>query len=241
MKALALLLACSLWGTSVLAQDQAADQIARVKAEFAGKSFAEINATLASMRPLAFSESDKKMLMRDLPLITDSNRVADRRQLDRLAARLQATLKLYDRAGVIELVVFRDPRPIIYNKPGVVVVLSTEMLKMVGDNDAALVGVVAHELAHEYVAMSMLHALQATDLVKIRQLELFCDAVAVITLLNLQLDPASYSQALTRICAHSKAAASLNDGTGSHPALATRLKLIAEIRALMQSVLSPRE
>jgi len=70
MKRLALLLACSLWVSSALAQDKAEDQIARVKANFAGKSLADINSALASMRPEAFGESDKKKLLLQSPYET---------------------------------------------------------------------------------------------------------------------------------------------------------------------------
>jgi len=229
MKAFALFLACCLWDTSVFAQTRVAERIAEVKAEFAGKSLSEINSALASIRPAAVKEADKHKLLRNLPLITAANLITDIMELNYLKARLESALRLHDRVGVVELVVFRDPRPIVYNKPGVVVVLSTEVLRIVGNTDAALVGVVSHELAHEYVAMPMLYAVQVQDTLQIQRLELFCDAVAVITLLTLHLDPAGYCKALKQICRHSLAAKSLNDGTGSHPALAVRLKLIDEI------------
>ena len=232
MKPLALLLACSLWAPCVFAQRE--EELARVKASFAGKSLADINSQLASMRPQAVSDSDKKKLLEALPLVTAANRVTDRKRLERLAARLQPAFKLHDRADVEELIVFNDPRPIVYNKPGAVVVLSTEVLKIAGDDDAALVGVVAHELAHEYVAMPMLNALRASDDGKIRELELFCDAVAVVTIVSLRMNPNSYCKVLKRICRHSKAASTLNDGSSSHPSLETRLKLIAGIEALLE-------
>jgi hypothetical protein len=234
MKALALLVACSLWVPSALAQKKTEDQIARVKATFEGKSLADINTALASIRPEPFNESDRKKLLEDLPFVTAANRITERKQLEHLGARLQNALKLHGRAGIVELIVFNDPRPIVFNKPGVVVALSTEVLKIVGGDDAALVGVVAHELAHEYVAMPMLYALRAGDNERIRELELFCDAVAVVTLLSLQMNPTSYSEALDRICRHSQAAAYLNDGSGSHPSLGVRLKLIAGIKALLE-------
>ena len=234
MKALALLVACSLWVSSALAQDKTEDQIARVMANFEGKSLADINSALASMRPKPLNESDKKKLLEDLPLVTAANRISDRKRLEHLVARLQDALRFHARAGVVEIIVFNDPRPIVYNKPGVVVVLSTEVLKIVGVDDAALVGVVAHELSHEYVAMAMLYALRAGDDVRIRELELFCDAVAVVTLLSLHMNPASYSEALKRICRHSQAAAALNDGSSSHPSLDARLKLIAALKTLLE-------
>lgn len=234
VKSLTLFVACSLWVSSALAQNLNDQQIAQIKSDFAGKSAADVNAALGRIRPMRVSESDKKILLKDLPLVASTNRVTDRRELARLSARLLAVLTLHDRSGVVELIVFRDSRPIIYNKPGVVVVLSTEVLKLVGDDDAALIGVVAHELAHEYVAMQTLIALRANDQAKLRRLELFCDAIAVATLLNLNLAPAGYAKVLEHICTHSQSATELNDGSGSHPALAVRLKLISEIQAQLE-------
>ena len=169
------------------------------------------------MRPEAVSQTDKSLLMRELPLVNAHNRVEDGRQLVRLYARVETTLELYKRHGIVDLVIFRDSRPIVYSKPGVVLVISTEVLKIVGSDDAALIGLVAHELAHEYVAMQMLSALRSGDLSRIRELELFCDAVATVVLLNLGLDPAHYASVLRRIATHSQAAAALNDGSNSHP------------------------
>src|SRR5215471_19734479 len=103
MKALALLLACTLWETSVLAQDREAEQIAQVRAEFTGKSLVEINGWLAAIRPVAVSSAEQQILLRDLPLITQANSVADYSELFRLRTRLEAALGLHGRAGVIEL------------------------------------------------------------------------------------------------------------------------------------------
>jgi hypothetical protein len=234
MKPLALLLACSLSASSDFPGGQTEEQIARVRSNFIGKSLAEINAALASMRPDAVSESDKKKLLEDLPLVTAANRVNDHKRLEHLVARVQGALKLHGRAGIMEIIVFNDSRPIVYNKPGVVVVLSTEVLKIVGDDDAALIGVVAHELAHEYVALPMLYALRAANNLKTSELELFCDAVAVVTILSLRMNPDSYRKALERICRHSQEAAFLNEGSGSHPSLDARLRLIAEIKGAVE-------
>jgi predicted Zn-dependent protease len=120
----------------------------------------------------------------------------------------------------------------------VVLVISTEVLKIVGSDDAALIGLVAHELAHEYVAMQMLSALRSGDLSRIRELELFCDAVATVVLFNLGLDPAHYARVLRRIATHSQAAAALNDGSNSHPAIAARLKVISDVSDLLRSQIS---
>ena len=181
------------------------------------------------MRPAAVSQADKELLMSELPLITSANRIRDQYQLERLRARALPVLKFYERDRIVELIVFKDARPIVYSKPGVMIAISTEVLKIVGPDDAALAGIIAHESAHEYVAMQFLSAVQAQDLERFRELELFCDAVAVVVLLDLGLDPSRYAQIVRRLANHSKAAAILNDGSNSHPAVGARLRLILDI------------
>ncbi|MGI8734481.1 MAG: hypothetical protein ACR2LM_14405 [Pyrinomonadaceae bacterium] len=234
-QALVLLMALSFGLSSALAQDQKDSEVLRAKSAFTGKSLAQISLTLATQRPEQVSLSDKAILTRELPLLNDHNRVKDDRQVARLYARAEATLKFFHRYGVVDLILFRHPQPIVYNKPGVVLVISTEVLKIVGNDEAALAGLLGHELAHEYVALQMLHALRSGDLSKIRELELFCDAVAVVVLLNLGLDPAHYGRALERIVTHSQAARVLNDGSGSHPTMGARLKVISDISNLLRS------
>jgi Zn-dependent protease with chaperone function len=232
LKALTLMMVFSPGMSLALAQNPTESEIAHAEFAFAGKSLTEINVVLAAKRPPPVSPANKSKLMRNLPLVTARNRVEDQRELDGLHSRLQRTLNFYARSGVVDLILFRDSRPIVYSKPGVVVVISNEVMKIVGDDDAALVGIIAHELAHEYVALQMLRALQSGDLTKIRELELFCDAVAVVALLNLGLDPRSYARALQRIATHSQASAQLNNGSRSHPAIEARLKVISDISAL---------
>lgn len=115
------------------------------------------------------------------------------------------------------------------------IAISTEVLKIVGPDDAALAGIIAHESAHEYVAMQFLSAVQAHDLEKLRELELFCDAVAVVVLLDLGLDPSRYAQVVSRTANHSKAAAILNDGSNSHPAVGARLRVIRDITLALKA------
>src|SRR5262249_15266491 len=157
--------------------------------------FEEINLDLTHLRPNPVSNSDKALLLKDLPPLVVENRVTDTRELCQLSARLAATLNLYHRDHIVELIIIRHGEPIVITKPGVVVVLSTEILKIVGSDDAALVGIVAHELAHEYVALEFLEATQSKNQSRMRELELFCDAVAVIVLLEFGLDPAHYAKA----------------------------------------------
>lgn len=210
-------------------QDQQDREISVVESAFKGKSLAEVNTALSRLRPAAVSLTDKTILLRDLPLVNDDNRIKDQGQIDLLRSRLASTLQFFERDQIVELIIFRHTQPIAYSKPGAVVIISTEILKIVGSDDAALIGIVAHELAHEYVAIGFLEALQSRNLSRIRELELFCDAVAVAVMLNLGFDPAQFAKALRTIATHSEAAAELNSGQNSHPALNARLRVISFI------------
>lgn len=211
---------------------QQKSEIARVESWFTGKSIAQIKSDLARLRPEAVNPSDKAFLMKNLPLVNAENRTRDQRQLDELHARLERTLRLFERRGVVEVILFRHKEPIVYSKPGVVTLISTEVLKTVGDDDAALNGVIAHELAHELVAIDLYQATKSGNNVRLRELELFCDAVAVVVLLDQKLDPAGFAHALRRITSHSEASAKLNNGESSHPAVEVRLQVISDISAL---------
>ena len=220
------------WLTFAQSQSHLDGEISAVESWFKGKSRAEIRSVLGKLRPAAVSKSDKAMLMRDLPLVNAHNRIQDQRQVDLLYARLDSTLKYFERDQILELIIFRHEQPIVYSKTGVVLVISTETLRIIGRDDSALIGVVAHELAHEYVALEFLEALKSTNLLKFRELELFCDAIAVVVMLDLQYDPVRYARALKRITIHSPGSAKLNNGENSHPTLSSRLRVISDISTM---------
>lgn len=234
LEAVALLLFCSVSASFSLAQAGSEEdrEISRVESWFNGKSLDEINVALTRLRPSPVNPSDKALLLRDLPSLVVKNRVTDKRALRQLSARLSTLLKLYERVGIVELIIFRHSEPIVISKAGAVIALSTEILKIVGNDDGALIGIVAHELAHEYVALELLGAMRSKNLSRMRELELFCDAVAVIVLLDLGLDPVRYANALRRIATYSEAATELNNGQNSHPAVNARVRVISDIAAL---------
>lgn len=234
--AVGLFLICSL-STQLSAAQETTEQdreILRVESRFRGKYLADVRSALNRALPARVTDSDKELLMKNLPAMVHQNRIHDSNQLARLQERLATTLNLYHRNGVVELIIFSHAEPIVLSKAGAVLVFSTELLRIVGSDEAALIGVAAHELAHEYVALEFLEALRAANLSRMREIELFCDAVAAVVLIELGFDPAAYAKVLDKIATHTPAAATLNDGTNSHPAVSSRVKLITNIAALFQ-------
>jgi hypothetical protein len=59
---------------------------------------------------------------------------------------------------------------------------------------------------------------------------MMCDALAIITLIKLEMNPDKYSAALETIIRNSEASEQLNNGSREMPSLQSRLHVIAEIK-----------
>jgi len=198
-------------------------------APFAGRTVDGIFDYLDSIRPAPIKDSDKAYLLRDMTLITGQAGVHDPAQIQKLRQRVRWTLALHRRINVIDFYIFRYPYPGAMNKPGAFIAITTTLLQMIGDDDAALIGIVSHELAHEYVASEMTDAHNKKDLAWMRELELFCDAVAVVSLVALGLDPSRYASILERIASSSEGMAKLNNGEREMPNIALRKRMIFSV------------
>lgn len=213
----------------VLAQEEAPTQsgAARLDALLDAQREGGLDALflqLDRLRPAAVSAADKAASLAEVPFVTEQG--GGRKKCDRGMARLLRVagpaLGLHARAGVTELALFDHPDPIALSEAGVIIAVSTTLLST-ADSDAALAGVIAHEIAHEYVAMEQWAARRANDFETLRKVELFCDGVAAATLLKLGLDPAEYARALESFANFSPAAAEMNSGRHQTPSPAERL------------------
>jgi hypothetical protein len=236
-KCLAILLTITvLVHTSPRAQENEntdAAMVERVLALFRNRSIDDIFDYLDKIRVARVSKSDKEFLLRDIPLVTTKTRINDQREILRVQTRVRAVLALHRRVQTIEFVIFRYEQPVILTKPGTVIAISTRFLDLAGNDEAALSGAVSHEIAHEYVALEIYSALQQGDMARLRELELFCDAIAVASLIALGMDPTRYSQLLKKVMSFSPEAVKLNDGHGEMPSLTIRLQLIGEVQKVL--------
>lgn len=214
------------------APDWVAEQVI---ASFRGKSFDEIYAAHVNRRPqqpypilrqLAISDCHAK-----LPIVTDPIKsISLRRKVDPVLALFRAE----DR----DLILFRGAEPNAFNLPGIAIGLSTGLVEMAsGDDD--LIGVAAHELAHELFVDLEREKNFKSDFSRQQQLELMCDAVAVAVITKLGKDPAVYAEVITKILNYSSSTRATNDGFKSHPALALRLHVITALSERAPS--RPRE
>lgn len=86
-----------------------------------------------------------------LPAFVSKLRVNDRALEMSLRKVLNPVLALYGRENLYDLVVVRHSTPLIFSDSGVVIVITTGALMEV-KNDDELLGVIAHEVGHEYFA-----------------------------------------------------------------------------------------
>ncbi|MEJ7615818.1 MAG: M48 family metalloprotease [Pyrinomonadaceae bacterium] len=207
-----------------LAPDLIAEEVIAV---FGGKSFDEIYVAHVNRRPqppfpilrqLAISDCHAK-----LPIVADPVRSVS------LRLSIDPVLALF-RAEDRDLILFRGAEPNAFNLPGIAVGLSTGLIDMAAGEDD-LIGIAAHELAHELFVDIEHEKNFKADLSRQRQVELMCDAVAVAVIIRLGKDPATYAEVITKILNYSPSTRATNNGFKSHPALASRLRVITALSA----------
>jgi len=149
--------------------------------------------------------------------------IAESKRVDQLKAALQPVLD-YHKRGKIPIYVLWSKQPKAYFVQRAIIIITTGLLYGASDKDIR--GLVAHELAHEYVWDECVKASNEKDGKLLREIELFCDAVAAFTLKEIGGDPASYARALellTLIRVNAGLTRAAEDDT--HPSLDARKKL----------------
>ena len=145
-------------------------------------------------------------------------------RVERLKAALQPALAYHERDGKLPIFVVRSEQPKAYVAERAALIITTRLTLIV--SEAELRGIVAHELAHEYFYEERERAFKEKDESSLREIELFCDAVAAITLKEIGDDPACYERALERMTYIGATAGNVTRSeTNTHPSLDARVKL----------------
>jgi len=149
--------------------------------------------------------------------------IAESKRVNQLKAALQPVLDYHER-GKMPVYVLRSEQPKAYMVEHAVIIITTRM--MVIANDEEIRGIIAHELAHEYVWDERLKAMKDKDGKVMRECELFCDAVAAFTLNEVGNDPSSYGRILERLTIiGTKAGNAMRQASDTHPSLDIRKEL----------------
>jgi len=145
-------------------------------------------------------------------------------RVERLKAALQPVLAYHERDGKLPVYVVRSEQPKAFVVMRAALIITTK-LTLITD-EAELRGIVAHELAHEYLGEEREQAFKSEDEGHLREIELFCDAVATLTLNEIGDDPACYALALKRMTYIGITAGSATRSeTKTHPSLDERVRL----------------
>lgn len=184
-------------------------------------SLPAVRERLIRLRPSAYSPApfiiSRIVESRQLPVVAG-------RRVDRLKAALRPVLAYHHRENMPIIVVRSEyPRASLWERA--VIILTTKMMLI--NSEEEIRGIIAHELAHEYVWDECRKAQLANDGSAMREYELFCDAVAVATLIEIGDDPYSYAKALERMTyIGMEIGSATRSRSRTHPALHTRLKLV---------------
>jgi hypothetical protein len=149
---------------------------------------------LKSIRPPRLSVQMKSLALTYLPpegeVNPDASSVA-------VLEKLLPILAYHERESIMEIKLIQASPAAVAVYARCVLIISEQTLRLLSVSE--LQALAAHELGHEYVWEAYESALERRDSRSIRELELWCDGVAVLTLLDLRIDPHSLATGILKI------------------------------------------
>lgn len=153
-----------------------------------------VAAALEAIRPLPIAVDEKRRVLSRLPAEGALNPTRDE------AAKLQRIHRIlvyHKRDDVFETKVIDLPQAVVALHDRAVLLVSRPALRLL--SAAELQALVAHEAGHDYFWAEYIASRERDDARARQELELRCDAIAVLTLLDLGLAPAPLVSALRKL------------------------------------------
>jgi hypothetical protein len=182
---------------------------------------------LETNRPAAVSAEAKAVILRSLPLEGEVTRL-NASNHEKLAALLPV-LRAVQRDAVYEIKVIDVPQAAIGIYARAVILISENALELL--DTAELQAMVAHEAAHEYVWEERERASQRGDTTQLRNAELICDAIAVVTLRRLGIDTSPLMSGFDKIMRFNRSRLGMAVNEKNYPSLEERQAFAREVRA----------
>ena len=173
---------------------------------------------LETARPAPVSAEDKARVLSTLPLegeVTNLNS-SSRQKLGPLAKVLRAT----GRASVYEIKVIDVPQAAIGLHARAVILISEPALALLDADE--LQASVAHEVGHEYLWTERERAFQLADRSRLKDLELMCDGIAIVTLHRLGMDVSRLMTGVQKTSRFNRQRLGTADNEKDYPTLAER-------------------
>jgi hypothetical protein len=161
---------------------------------FATLRTASVGSALEHARPLPINREDKRRALSGLPADGQVQPTPD--EVAKLSS-VRPVLIYHKRQDVYEIRVIDLPQAGIVLHARSILLITRPVLRLLSSTE--LQAVVAHEVGHEYFWSEFWRLRDAGDARGLRELELRCDGISVLTLLELQAEPQQLVSAVGKI------------------------------------------
>ena len=186
---------------------------------------------LETHRPPLVSPGQKARILEALPSKGEITSLDDAGR-QKLAA-LKQLLQAVDRESEYEVKVtdVAYARIVVFERS--VILISKSALMLLDADD--LQALVAHEIGHEYFTVEYASAFTSRDHRRLKDLELLCDAIAIVTVHRLGMNPARLLDAVEKITRYNqKLYPTRIDGT-NYPTIAERRSFARKVTAWLEA------
>jgi len=186
---------------------------------------------LETARPAPLSAEDRARAVSALPLegeVTDFSG-STRRKL----AALNDVLRATGRESVYEIKVIDVPQAAVALYARAVILVSETVLTLLDADE--LQALMAHEVGHEYVWTERERAFSLADRNGLKDLELVCDAIAIVTLHGLGMDVSRLMTALQKISRHNRQRFGTATNEKDYPTVAERRAFAGAVGAWLSA------
>lgn len=181
-------------------------------------------------RPAPVTAEQKTILMQSLPPAGEVTKLtkSERRKL----RDLDAVLRVHGRDGVYDVKVIAAPQAWTGLYGRAVLLISLPALRLLDSGE--LQALVAHEVGHEYMWQEYEAARARHDTARLRELELACDTVAILTLARIGVNPDRLMKAVEDIFRFNDDRFGRAANDNSYPPLKARRDLAKKISSFIR-------
>jgi hypothetical protein len=180
---------------------------------------------LNACRPEPVNAAEKAAALRVLPVRgAVSDLAADERQ--KLAA-IDAVLRTQEREGVYAVRIITVPEAWTGLHQRAVLLISRPALDLLTAEE--LQALAAHEVGHEYIAGPYAEAKASKDAKRLRELELICDGIAVMTLTRMGIPPERLDSAIEKVFRYNRERLGEALDADNYPSVEERKRLIKKM------------
>jgi hypothetical protein len=151
---------------------------------------------------------------------------------------LNAVLRLHQRDSVYEIKVISIPQAWTGLHGRAVLLISLPVLRLLESEE--LQALVAHEIGHEYLWQEFAVADRLKNRERLRELELACDAIAVLTLERVGVKADRLSLGLEKAFWFNRERFGWATNESSYPSLSARRKLVKAMSSAKGALVYPR-